>query len=161
MRQHTSAYLSIPQHACAYVYRRPARQKDERSSSSIRQHTIRQHTSAYVYRRPARQKDERSSCCIRQHTSAYVSIRIQETSAPEGRALLFSRALTGWACQHLCTTRQHTSAYVSIRQHTSAYVSISAAYVSVRQRTSAYVSIRQQTSAYARSTLPAPILVGH
>jgi hypothetical protein len=92
IRQHTSAYVSIP--CAAYV--------------SIRLHTsayvsIRQHTSAYVA----------------QHTSAYVSIRAppalpcccaQETRGAEG-----SQHTSAYV-----SIRQHTSAYVSIRQHTHA-----------------------------------------
>jgi hypothetical protein len=96
MRQHTSEYVSIRQHAAASR----ASCAPTHASAYV---SIRQHATAYV----SISRVVRAYACVsmRQHTSAYVSIR-QHTSA-------------------YVSIRQHTSAYVSIRQHTSAYVSIS------------------------------------
>jgi hypothetical protein len=140
IRQHTSAYVSMRQHTSAYV--------------SIRQHTsacvsMRQHASAYVSIR------QHTSACvsIRQHTSAYVSIR-QHTCfggpmpgpwKPGWLALRSEsggRSRIGLRHSPCCCLK-----YACIRQHTSADVSVWGCGTrhSAASSTPAYVSIRQQT----------------
>jgi hypothetical protein len=125
IRQHTSACVSIRQHASANA---GVSTCSDKSSSLHAYVSIRQHTSAYVSMRQrmlgCRHAPTKAPACT--HTSAYVSIRQRMLREDDAHV----EVCGGWGVdmlrQKLQPARilQHTSAYVSIRQHTSAYVSI-------------------------------------
>jgi hypothetical protein len=123
IRQHTSAYVSMRQHASAYLC----------------------HTRMVASNEPEKTYSPAASSA---HTALLcsVSVRIASTSlSAVSRPPPSPPPASSWNSL-TCGRRPTTDvappipppAYVSIRQHTSAYVSI-------RQHTSAYVSIRQHT----------------
>jgi hypothetical protein len=125
MRQHTSAHVSIRQHASAVedvaIYRDVTQQGSQHTSAYV---NIRQHKSAYV--------------SIRQHTSAYRGVTQQNGSREARRSTCI---------------RQHTSASTCIRQHTSAYVKHTSAYRGVTEQDGS-LEARRSTNQATKRTLP-------
>jgi hypothetical protein len=155
IRQHTSAYVSIPDtvssaqtlRRLSHINRRRQCVTCGRVSDWVAKggHALGIHSLVQVCLRAAALVSVFVLFCTRKTS------RVSRQSSGHSQfcacvpELVSIRQHTSAYVPRACGTCQHTSAYVSIRQHTSASVSIIA---SSMWTSSAYVSIRQHASAY-------------